>query len=123
MRASTSIDEALLKNERGAEVERFGAAHGEIVDSAVYGERADIAAAEEERFDDEAVGGEGETFGADLEDGLIVEAAEDGTAEGGQEDVAQQVCAEPAAGSVAEQDAILGGEWRGTDDHTVRRKW
>ena len=69
--------EALFQNERGAEVERFGAAHGEIVDGAVDGERADIAAAEEERFDDEAVGGEGEALGADLEDGLIVEAAED----------------------------------------------
>ena len=121
--ARQNVDgEALFEDERGGEVERFGATHGEIVDGAVDGERADIAAAEEERLDDEAIGGEGEALGADLEDGLIVEAAEDGAAEDGEEDVAQEVGAEFAAGSVAEQDAVLGGEWRGAGDHTVRRK-
>ena len=54
--------------------------------------------------------------------GLIVEAAEDGAAEDGEEDVAQQVRAEFAAGAVAEQDAVFGGEWRGAGDHRVRRK-
>src|ERR1017187_10323818 len=50
-----------------------------------------IAGAEEERLDNEAIGGEGEALGADLQNGLIVEAAEDGAAEDGEEEVAQQV--------------------------------
>ena len=122
MRASTSMESPSSRMNAAREVERFGAAHGEIVDGAVDGERADIAAAEEERFDDEAVGGKGEALGADLQDGLIVEAAQDGTAEDGQEDLAQEIRTEFAAGSVAEQDAVLGGEGRGAGDHTVRRK-
>src|ERR1035437_3299424 len=41
--AREDIDgEALFEDERGCEVERFGATHGEIVDGAVDGERADI---------------------------------------------------------------------------------
>src|SRR3954452_21292586 len=43
---------AFLGDEGGGEVGRFGAPHGEIVHRAGPGERADIAAAEEERFDD-----------------------------------------------------------------------
>ena len=57
-----------------------------------------------------------------VHDDHIVEAPEHGAAEDGEEDVAQQVGAEFAAGSVAEQDAVLGGEWRGAGHHTVRRK-
>jgi hypothetical protein len=72
----------------------------------VYGERADIAAAEEEGLDHEAIGGEGDAFGADLEDGLIVEAAQDRAAEGFQEDVAEEFRAELATGTVAQQDAV-----------------
>ena len=86
------------------------------------GERADVAAGEEERFDDEAIGGEGEAFAADLEDGLIVEAAEDGAAKDREKDVAEKVGAEFAAGAVAEQDAVFGGERGGAGNHRVRRK-
>ena len=46
MRASTSMAEPFFQDERGAQEKRLGAAHREIVDRAVHGERADVAAAE-----------------------------------------------------------------------------
>jgi len=52
--------ETFFEDEAGAEPERTGAAHGEVVDSAVDGELADVAAGEEERGDDVGVGGESE---------------------------------------------------------------
>ena len=114
--------QSLFDDERGGKEERFGAAHGEIVDRAVNRERADVAAAEEERLDDEAVRRKGETLGAHLQHRLVVQPSQDGTAEHGKKDLAQEIRTEFAARSVAEQDAVLGRERSWAGDHTVRRK-
>ena len=50
----------LFENEARAEIGRLGPGHRQVVDRAADGQRADVAAGEEERTDDEAVGGEGQ---------------------------------------------------------------
>src|ERR1019366_1192017 len=83
--------QALFEDERGGEVHGLGAAHGEVVDRAMHGEVADVAAWKEDGRDDEGVGGEGEARAGDGEDSLIVELVENGIAEGGQEDFVDKV--------------------------------
>ena len=95
--------EAFFENEGRAQRERARAAHGQIVDRAVHRERADIAAAEEQRLHHEGIGGESEARAADLEHRLVVQPLQHRVGESGQEDVAQQLGAELAAAAVAEQ--------------------
>ena len=78
--------EALLEDEGGAEEQRPGAAHRKVVDRAVDGERPDVAAAEEERLDDEGIGGEGEAGAACLDLRLVVLPVESRVREQRQED-------------------------------------
>ena len=68
--------QAFFEDERGGEIQRLRAAHGQIVDGAVDGEAADVAAGKEDRRDHEGVGGEGEARAADGEHGLVVELVE-----------------------------------------------
>ncbi len=103
--------EAFFQDEGGAQSERPRAAHGQIVDGAVHGERADIAAAKEQRLDHEGIGGEGEARAGDLEHRLVFQAGKHGVGESGEEDVAQQLGAELAAAAVAEQHGIPRGQW------------
>ena len=48
----------LFEDEAGAQEQRARAAHRQVVDRAVHGQRADVAAGEEQRADDVGVGGE-----------------------------------------------------------------
>ena len=52
--------EALLEDEPGRQVQRPGPGHGQVVDRAVDGEVADVAAGEEQRRHHVGVGGEGQ---------------------------------------------------------------
>ncbi len=52
--------QALFQDQAGGEAERSSAAHGQIIDRAVHGQRADVAAGEEQRADHEGIGGKGE---------------------------------------------------------------
>ena len=49
----------LFEDEPGAEVERRGPAHRQVVDRAAHGQLADVAAGEENGADDVRIGGEG----------------------------------------------------------------
>jgi hypothetical protein len=60
MRCRSASAHAFLQDEADRQREGVRPAHGDVVDRAVDGERADIAAREEQRRDDEAVGGDGE---------------------------------------------------------------
>ena len=99
--------QAFFEDERGGEIERLRAAHREVVDGAVDGETADVAAGKEDRRDDKGVGGEGEARVADGEHGLIVELVEHGIAEGGQKDFVDEVGGELAAAAMAEHDLLV----------------
>ena len=74
--AQVGDGEALLDDEAGREPERRRAGDGEVVDRAVDGELADVAAGEEERLDDVGVGREGEPRAAHLADGGVAELVE-----------------------------------------------
>ena len=102
--------QTLFENEGGAEPERAGAAHAEIVDGAVDGELADVAAGEEERADDVGIGGECEAGAGGGEDGAVVLGIEGRVREGGAEDAVDQVLGEGAAAAVADRDFGAVGE-------------
>ena len=53
--------------------QRLGAHHGQVVDRAVDGQLADVAARELERADDERVGGESEPLAEQVDHGRVVE--------------------------------------------------
>jgi len=54
---SSAIRKSFFENEGGGERERLRANYCDVVDRAVYGERADVAAGESERAYHEGVGG------------------------------------------------------------------
>ena len=96
--------QTLFENEGGTEPERTGAAHAEIVDGAVDGELADVAAGEKERADDVGIGGEREAGAGGGEDGAVVLGVEGRMREGGAEEAVDQVLGEGASAAVADGD-------------------
>src|SRR5580700_894049 len=96
--------ETLFEDEGGGKVEGCGSADRQVVDGAVDGEGADVAAGKEDGGDDKGVGGKGETRAGDVEDRLVVHAVEGGIAEAGDEDLVDELGGELAAAAVAEDD-------------------
>ena len=110
----------LLDDVGQAQRHRPGAHHREVVDRAVDGELADVAAREPDGRDDERVGGEREALGADLDDrGVVEHAARGGGRERGRKDVAHEPGGELAAGPVAQDHPGVLRDRRGAGD--VRR--
>jgi hypothetical protein len=70
----------------------------------VYSERSDIAAGKKERLYYEGIRGDGHARTANLDDRLIVHPIEDWIREERQENVAQQLGAEPSTAAVTEQN-------------------
>ena len=101
--------EALLEDEGGAEEGRPRPAHREIVDGAVDGEAADVAAGEDERPDDVGIGGHGERTG-EIEPRAVVTAGEFRAVEGGAEDRVEQPLGRPAAAAMGDLDGLVAGE-------------
>ncbi len=52
-----------LEDEGGGQIERAGAAHGDVVDGAMRGQRTDISAGEEQGRDNICVGGDDNSAG------------------------------------------------------------
>lgn len=102
--------ETFFEDKAGTEPERAGAAHAEIIDGAVDGELADVAAGEEERTDDVRIRCERETRAAGGENGAVVLGVECGVGEGGAEDLVDEVLGESAAATVADGDFGAMGE-------------
>jgi hypothetical protein len=98
--------EALLEDEAGRERERLRAAHREVVHRAVHGERADVAAREEKRADDERIRRERETRATNLEDRAVMQLAERRVVEALEEDVLDQALRHPAPAAVREENRL-----------------
>ena len=64
--------QTLLEDQPDAQIERLGAAHRQVVDRAVDGERADVAAGKEQRPHDIGIGREGQPRAADVEHGAVM---------------------------------------------------
>jgi hypothetical protein len=104
--------QALLEDESAGQVERPGTGDGEVVDRAVHGQVADVAAGEEQRVDHVRVGGEGQPRAARLDRGLVFEPVEHRVAEGFEEDRLDQRVRGLAARAVGERDPALGDPGR-----------
>ena len=105
-RSSTSHRKSLLEHEAGRQEARPRAHHRQVVERAVHGERADVAAGKLERAHDEGVGGHRDLAAVDGHDRGVAELPEDGVVEQRQEAFAEQGRAHLAAGAVAQLDAI-----------------
>ena len=97
----------LLADEAHGDVKGPCAAHREVVDGAVNGERADVAARKEERRDHVRVRRERQPRALDVDHSLVVEAVEDRVAEGGQEQSFDELRRQHAPAAVAEQDLLV----------------
>ena len=108
-RAGNAIEigerKALLDDEAGGEIERTRAAHGDVVDGAVDGERADVAAGKEQRRDHERIGRHHHAAGRDIEGGLVVAARQHRVVEGRAENLLDQLLHGAAARAMREIDA------------------
>ncbi len=107
---------AFFDDESGAQIERRGAAHGQIVYRAMDRERADVAAGKEQRLHHERIGSEGQSHAADFENRLVVQAVEHRIREQRQKDVAQQVRAQSPAAAMAEHDFVARRDGGGADE-------
>ena len=101
--------QAFLEDEADREMQRARAAHGEIVDRAVDGQLADVAAREKDRADDVGIGAEGEPRVADGKERAVVKRFEQVVAELRQDDVLHQLLAQLAAAAVREDDLLIVG--------------
>jgi hypothetical protein len=86
----------------------LGAAHGHVVDRAVDGERADVAAGKEQRRYHIAVGGHDHAAARDVERGLIVALPQPIIVQGLMKNVRDQLRHRPAAGAVRQVDVTVG---------------
>src|SRR5947209_1133275 len=99
--------ESLLKDERGGQVKRLGSAHGEVVDRAVDGERANVAARKKDWSHHKGVGGEGETRSIHLNNSLIIELIQNRIGERWKKHFFDELCGELTAAAVAEHDLLV----------------
>ena len=111
--------EALLEHVAGAQEERLGPAHREVVHRPVHGERADVAAREEGGRDDERVGGEGEPLDAHRHDRAVAERLEVRVAERGGEERLDEPGGPAPAAAVGELHDVAVVERRGAAEHAV----
>jgi hypothetical protein len=98
---------ALLDDEARREIERPRPGHGDVVDRAVHGERADIAAGEEQRRDDIAVGRHHHASGGNVEGRLVIAGGEPFIVEGGVKNLADQPRHGASAGAMRKLHAAI----------------
>ena len=108
IRRKRSTGDPLFDDDRAGQVERRGAADREIVDGAADGELADVAAGENQRIDDERIGGERETIaalrqGGQIEPRLVVERRQQRIVEGLDEYIVDEVLHRLAAAAMGER--------------------
>jgi len=98
--------ESLFDDQADAQVERHGAAHGQIVDGAVDGQVPDVSAGKENGVHHEGVGGKGQPRSIDGEDGPVVQPGENGVVEQGRHGLGDEPVGEFAAAAVVEGDGV-----------------
>ncbi len=99
--------ETFLQDDAQREIERRRPRHGEVVDRAANGKPADVAAGEEERFDDVGVGGEDESIGGWRQQRRVVQRIQEGVRQLGCEDRLDQHPGGLAAGPVGERHPFV----------------
>ena len=92
--------ETLLEDEGRRHPPRLGAAGRQVVDRAVHGQRADVAAREERGTDDEPIGRKRQFLLAEIEVGTVMIARQLDTLEMLVEDLLDQTARHPAASAV-----------------------
>ena len=104
----------LLQYEADAEIERPRSTHGEVVDGAVDGESADVAAGEDEWLHHVGIGGEGDRS-AKVEHGSVVTTLEHRLVKGGTDDGIEKPPHRAAAAAMGKLDdlSIRGWQWAG----------
>ena len=107
IRGQVGDGEALLQDEPGRQVQRRGAGHGQVVDGAVDGQVADVAAGEEQRGHHVGVGGERDPGAAHGQLGRVLQRLEQRVAERVEEDRLDQGVRRLAAGAVRHRDALF----------------
>jgi hypothetical protein len=107
--------QAFLNDVASAEVERARARHRKVVNRAVHSQGAEVATGKEERLHDVGIGSESEALAADFEHARIVLRFQERIAEGGQEQLADELMHQLAAAAVSEQHlgVVLDGEGTG----------
>ena len=117
--------QAFFDDEGGTEIERARAGHRQVVDGAVDGQGTEVAAGEEEGPHDVGIGGEGEALAGDVEHAGVVLGFEERVAEGGEEELADELVHELAAAAVGEEDVgvVLDGERAGGGEGRVEGTW
>ena len=95
---------AFFQDESRRHIQRCRSPHRKIVDRPIHRERADVAAGEKDRRDNEGVGGEGEARPANLEDRLIVHPVKRGVAKAADEDLFDQLRGQLAAAAMAQNN-------------------
>ena len=99
--------EAFLEDEPGRQVERRGPGDRQVVDGAVDGQVADVAAREEQRLDHVGVRGERHPGPVDRQLGRVLERLEERVAEGVEKDRLDQGLGRLAARPVRHRDAFF----------------
>ena len=76
---------SFFQDESGAHKQRFAAAHGDVIDGSVNGERADVAAGEEQGIYHIRVGGKADLTVSDFENGTVFQSIQIAVAKQGKE--------------------------------------
>ena len=98
---------SFFENESCTQVQRAGAAHGEIVHRAVYREIANVPSRKDQRAHHERIGGECQSRSVDRNDGAIVPLVEHGIAKCRDENLFDELVREASAAAVRQHDAIV----------------
>src|SRR5450631_4841359 len=100
------LAEAFLQDQPDTEPERTGSHHGQVIDRAVYRQTADGAAREEDRIDYEAIGCVGQAAGYRIKQGGVILAGRSCSAQGGNNQLVQQLVGKASATAVAEKNKV-----------------
>jgi len=105
-----------FEDEARRQVQRLRPAHRQVVDRAVHGQAADVAAGEEQRADHKRVGSEGQPRPVDIQHGLVVERGQRWIVEERHEQVLDQVGGEPPAAAMPQHDLRVVAQRQGADE-------
>ena len=97
---------SLLQDEADAEIERLRTAHGEVVDRAVDGERADVAAGKDQRPHHVGIGREGESAPPMSSTAPSWRRSSSAIGEGRADDRIEEPRHRPAAAAMGELDGL-----------------
>ena len=118
---SVSMRQALLDDEGEAQVQGLGPAGGQVVDRPVHGQLADVAAGEDERADDIAVGRQDHAALDRRQHRPVGHRPQELVVEGREQDLADQPARQPRPLAVGQEDEVPGRPGHGTGEVRVHR--